>query len=202
MFEKSNARSFESEQKILCAVEWLKQKFSNEVHSKRNDEYTALFMSGEMLECLEKATLASEGILCSPRKSLENFRLKLPRSGPPDLHAAVLTFSARLLMYVNELWDGKASEVYHRARVSRKIYSRIISNNQAKAAKETVMKFAIGLQLDMDQAELLMRSAGYSFSSSIPWDMAFVYCIENKIWDLDDLNEILIRSGYKGIELD
>jgi hypothetical protein len=131
-----------------------------------------------------------------------DFRLKLPRSGPPDLHAPILTFSARLLTYVNELCGGKAPEVYRRAKVSRKIYSRIVSDNQARASKDTVMKFTIGLQLDMQQAELLMKSAGYSFSSSIPLDMAFVYCIENKIWSLDDLNEMLARSGYKGVAFD
>jgi hypothetical protein len=57
------------------------------------------------------------------------------------------------------------------------------------------MLFCIGLQLSIDEAELLMKSAGYAFSDTIPEDMVFRYCIQNKIWNLDDVNEILIRCG-------
>lgn len=199
---RSQVRSPESEKVIQSGVEGHSEKISKEVCSAKTDVETALFMSDEMMSGLNNTALNSKSSFSSERESCGDFQLKIPRSGPPDLHAPILTFSARLLTYVNELCDGKAPEVYRRAKVSRKIYSRIVSDNQARASKDTVMKFTIGLQLDMQQAELLMKSAGYSFSSSIPLDMAFVYCIENKIWSLDDLNEMLARSGYKGVAFD
>ena len=136
------------------------------------------------------------------RDELHDVHLQGPRPGPPDLHAAVLTFPARLLKYVNERWGGVGPIVYRRAHVSKSVYSRLTSSNLAQVSKDTVMKLAIGLQLNKSDADLLMQSAGFSFSNSIPWDMAIVYCIEHEIWNLEDVNEILVRSGYEPFGLD
>ena len=127
-----------------------------------------------------------------PLDSAESF---LPYKGVPNLHAAVLSFSARLLTYVNEKCAGSAPMAYKRAGVSRQVYSRIVASNDAKVDKRTTMLFCIGLQLSIDEAELLMKSAGYAFSDTIPEDMVFRYCILNKIWNLDDINEILMSCG-------
>jgi len=53
--------------------------------------------------------------------------VELPRRLPPNLHAAVLSFSARLLTYVNKKCGGVAPMAYKRAGVSRQVYSRIVS---------------------------------------------------------------------------
>jgi hypothetical protein len=135
------------------------------------------------------------GILRAPIKPLGLDTFMRSCKGVPNLHAAVLSFSARLLIYVNEKCDGSAPMAYKRAGVSRQVYSRIVASNDAKVDKRTTMLFCIGLQLSIDEAELLMKSAGYAFSDTIPEDMVFRYCIQNKIWNLDDVNEILIRCG-------
>ena len=111
----------------------------------------------------------------------------------PKLHAAVLSFPARLLTLVKEKCDGIGKVAYTRAHVSRQIYSRIVSWDDSRADKATVMKFCLGLQLNRTEADRLMQSAGYAFSMSIPVDCAVVYAIENGIWNLDDVNEILAR---------
>jgi hypothetical protein len=134
-------------------------------------------------------------MLYSPVAPLESAESFLSCKGVPNLHAAVLSFSARLLTYVNEKCDGSAPMAYKRAGVSRQVYSRIVASNDAKVDKRTTMLFCIGLQLSIDEAELLMKSAGYAFSDTIPEDMVFRYCILNKIWNLDDVNEILVRCG-------
>ncbi len=135
------------------------------------------------------------GILRAPIKSLGLDTVMRSCKGAPNLHAAVLSFSARLLTYVKEKCDGCAPMAYKRAGVSRQVYSRIVSSNDAKVDKRTTMLFCIGLQLSIDEAELLMKSAGYAFSDTIPEDMVFRYCILNKIWNLDDINEILMSCG-------
>jgi hypothetical protein len=135
------------------------------------------------------------GILRAPIKPLGLDTVMRSCKGVPNLHAAVLSFSARLLTYVKEKCDGCAPMAYKRAGVSRQVYSRIVSSNDAKVDKRTTMLFCIGLQLSIDEAEILMKSAGYAFSDTIPEDMVFRYCIQNKIWNLDDVNEILIRCG-------
>ncbi len=134
-------------------------------------------------------------MLYSPVAPLESAESFLSCKGVPNLHAAVLSFSARLLTYINEKCAGSAPMAYKRAGVSRQVYSRIVASNDAKVDKRTTMLFCIGLQLSIDEAELFMKSAGYAFSDTIPEDMVFRYCIQNKIWNLDDVNEILIRCG-------
>ena len=116
-----------------------------------------------------------------------------PRRVPPNLHAAVLSFSARLLTYVNEKCDGVAPMAYKRAGVSRQVYSRIVSFDDSAVDKQTAMLFCIGLQLTMSEAELLLKSAGYAFSDTIPTDMLFSFCIKQKIWNLKDVNALFAR---------
>ena len=121
------------------------------------------------------------------------------RSGPPDLHAAVLSFPARLLIYVREKCNGIAPMAYKRAGISRQIYSRIVSDDGSTVDKRTVMRFCVGLQLEMNEAELLMKAAGFAFSATLPEDEVFAYCINNKIWNIEDINDIMVRSGLKSI---
>ena len=116
-----------------------------------------------------------------------------PRRVPPNLHADVLSFSARLLTYVNEKCGGVAPMAYKRAGVSRQVYSRIVSFDDSSVDKQTAMLFCIGLQLTMSEAELLLKSAGYAFSDTIPADMLFSYCIKNGIWNLKDVNALFVK---------
>ncbi|MBQ6010762.1 MAG: hypothetical protein IJL17_19695 [Kiritimatiellae bacterium] len=88
---------------------------------------------------------------------------------------------------------------YKRAGISRQIYSRIVSNEGSTVDKRTAMRFCIGLQLEMDEAELLMKAAGVAFSATLPEDEVFAYCINNKIWNLEDINDIMVRNGLKSI---
>jgi len=121
---------------------------------------------------------------------------------PPNLHAAVLSFPARLLTLVKEKCGGNAAMAYKRAGVRRNTYSRLVSSDYESANKRTVMQFCIGLQLSRPEADLLMKAAGFAFSDTIPVDCAFVYCIEHCIWNLDDINEILSANGLPVIEVE
>ena len=54
-------------------------------------------------------------------------------------------------------------------------------------------------KLEMKEAELLMKAAGFAFSATLPEDEVFAYCIKNKIWNIEDVNDIMVRSGLKSI---
>ena len=82
---------------------------------------------------------------------------------------------------------------YKRAGVSRQVYSRIVSFDDSSVDKQTAMLFCIGLQLSMSEAELLLKSAGYAFSDTIPTDMLFSFCIKQKIWNLKDVNALFVK---------
>ena len=148
--------------------------------------------SGEVLKAINldfDAPDEAEDLGCPiPPPSVEP-----PRRVPPRLNADVLSFSARLLTYVNEKCDGVAPVAYKRAGVSRQVYSRIVSFDDSSVDKQTAMLFCIGLQLSMSEAELLLKSAGYAFSDTIPADMLFSYCIKNGIWNLKDVNALFAK---------
>lgn len=118
----------------------------------------------------------------------------------PNLRAAVLSFSARLLTCVREKCGGDGRVAYTRSHVSKQIYSRIIAWDDTRVEKKTAMKFCLGLKLDKTESERLMKSAGFAFSDTIPLDCAVVYAIEHGIWNIDDVNEILIRSSQPPLD--
>jgi len=148
-------------------------------------------------EALERNNTQPMGLLRSPVAPLES--VAALNTKLPNLHAENLSFSARLLTYVRAKCNGVAPMAYKRAGVSRQLYSRIVSSNVSTVDKRTVMRFCIGLQLSIDEACLLMKSAGYAFSDTIPEDMVFEYCIKNNIWNLNDVNEILVKCGLDAI---
>lgn len=121
------------------------------------------------------------------------------RSRIPDLRAAAPSFAARLLIWVRDRFNGNAPLVYRRAGMSRKNYSRIVSDELHHVSKRTAMQFALGLQLSRADAELLLESAGYAFSDAISEDVVFRYCIEHAIWNLEDVNVLLLHCGLTPI---
>jgi len=120
---------------------------------------------------------------------------------PPDLHAATLTFSARLLKYVNERYDGKAPVVYKRAGIDRKLYSKIVSDNNAQVSKQTALQLAIGLQLKRGELDEFLLAAGYALSPTVPLDRAFAYCLENGIVNIFDVNRIVVEAGLPDLRI-
>jgi hypothetical protein len=132
---------------------------------------------------------------------LEKRAVNFPQSRLPNLASPTLSFAARLLAAVKEKYGGKAAFAYKRAGISRKVYSKVVSDARRPVSKRTAMQFAIGLQLSRLEADLFLKAAGYAFSDSIPEDAAFSYCIENGIWNLNDLNELLRAAGADCIVL-
>lgn len=86
-------------------------------------------------------------------------------------------------------------EIYKRANLSKSVFSSIMTNSVAIPKKGTVVALAIALKLDLEQTERLLMKAGYTFSNSIKGDLAAVYFINHKIYDIDKLNIVLHDMG-------
>ena len=111
----------------------------------------------------------------------------------PDLNRANASFSALLIKYVRDRFGGDAPSVYRAARINRKTYSAIISDELRAVSKRTAVAFALALKLSRTEADEFLRAAGFALSSSIREDMVFNACIEAGIYDLARVNQILVN---------
>ena len=84
-------------------------------------------------------------------------------------------------------------EVYKKANIDRKLFSKIRSNEQYKPTKKTAVAFAFALGLNLDQTTDLLRSAGMSLSPSSTFDIIIKYCLERGITNIHEVNCILFE---------
>ena len=103
------------------------------------------------------------------------------------------TFSERLLRLIDE--SGMTDvEAYKRARIDRKLFSKIRTDKNYHPKIRVVYAFIFVLHLNLDDARDLLASAGYSISPAHEYDLAMQYCIEEG-FDIDTVNEILYAFG-------
>ena len=89
------------------------------------------------------------------------------------------------------------SSVYKKALLDRRFFSKIISKKNYIPKKMTVMALGLSLELDLNEYEELLTSAGYSFMPSSKFDMIVKYCVINRIYNLIEINLILDSYGEK-----
>lgn len=100
------------------------------------------------------------------------------------------TFSQTLFKFIKEKGISE-TDCYKNANLDRRLFSKIRSNDSYQPRKNTVFALIIGLKLNLDEAEKLLDSAGYSISHSIKLDTIMEYLIKRQVYDILIVNEIL-----------
>lgn len=188
----------------------------NYVESKKIEEYGDAFLgSSEMSSNIILANSAPNKKKESPRRGLRDIFKKSSKESTQkeDLmyestpfgeeHESRLeerikhlsdTFSQYLLYLIQEK-NMENAEVYKRAIVDKKTFSKIKNNVNYHPQKLTALCLCVGAELNLDETKDLLARAGYALSPCDMTDIIFSYFIENKIYDMIELDIQLEEHG-------
>lgn len=102
------------------------------------------------------------------------------------------TFQEYLFMLIDRRGLSD-TDVYKKANIDRKHFSKIRSNAGYKPSKKTALALAIALELNLDETKDLIGRAGLALSPSIMFDRIIEYCIETCNYNIYEINCILFK---------
>lgn len=105
------------------------------------------------------------------------------------------TFS-EYLMYLIESKGMKNADVYNRACVDRRYFSKIKNNKDFHPEKIKALCLCVGARLNLDETKDLLARAGYAISPADLTDIIFTFFIEHKYYDVV---EIAIQLENRGL---
>jgi hypothetical protein len=91
------------------------------------------------------------------------------------------------------------AELYKAAWIDKRLYSKIMATANYRPAKNTAISFGLALKLKPDDFDSFIQNAGFALSDSSIFDLVIRFCIEREIFDLHDVNALLLQADQKAL---
>ena len=201
----------EKEQNVEDLEYWDEKAFWEEINRRREQGYCFSIGGGDKFPKYRKNNkriLDKLGLDLKTRIILEDKQEncliadKLHKEIESLINSKTESFSQMVLRIINET-DRDRVKCYKSANVDKNIFSKIVKDASGdikedgttfvyKPDKKIVLAFAIALRLKINEANELLRKAGYAFSN-YPQDIIVKSFIEKGIYDIDIVNQFLLR---------
>ena len=89
------------------------------------------------------------------------------------------------------------AELYKAAWIDKRLYSKIMATANYHPAKSTAIAFGLALKLKPVDFSEFLQNAGFALSNSSIFDLVVRFCVEREIFDLHDVNAILLQADQK-----
>ncbi len=193
-------KAFELSEKLFKSVSSYIDE--NYVHSKTIDEYGTKGVYGSRLnarlteERLKYISSIEDDIntLQAPEECLDMSVDTSDLMGAADLGQLLENLDAgfsETLLHLIDRTGKNDSEIYKKANIDRKLFSKIRNNIGYKPSKTTALAFAFALELDIDETKDFIGRAGFALSHSNKFDVIIEYFLVNKNYNIFELNEVL-----------
>ncbi len=154
---------------------WKKEYSPNRFYNRTDS--SAMYEA--VVEKIQPPTCAEEVLACKRIATIEDIVEKLERSFTEELFARI---------------DEKGltdPQVYKRANLDRKLFSKIRNNKNYKPSKNTALALAVALELNLDETKDFIGKAGFALTHSSKMDIIVEYFILNGEYDIFKINEVL-----------
>ena len=102
------------------------------------------------------------------------------------------TFAVTLLKLI-DVKKMTDVECYKKANVSKQTWYKIMNEKNYKPSKNTVIAFAIALELSLDETKHLLSTVGFALSKSSKFDIIIEYFLLNEEYNIFTINETLFK---------
>ncbi len=105
------------------------------------------------------------------------------------------SFVEYLYSLMNKYGYDNPADIYNKANISRQLWSSIVSE-ESHPSLNVCLKIALVMHVTNHECKYLLKKAGYTLASSNKFALIIRYAIENKIYDIDEVNDLLEKNGY------
>lgn len=106
------------------------------------------------------------------------------------------TFREVLFRHIDDR-NLKDSEVYRKANIDRRLFSKIRCDENYNPSRQIIISLALALKLETKELESLLETMHYSLYNDNYFDITIRYCFDNKIYNYNEVNDILYSCNLK-----